>query len=191
MKRAMAVVLLAVLTAVVSGIEAASLEPQDKDASREEARRQEIARRLNAIAAGSIVRIERVDGEDVSAVLVKATPDAITIVLLDEPAVKSDTIPLNEIKQIETANRRVVRIEHTDGRSFNAILEDVTPNAITVTLLEGRNAKETIPFGEIKRIEEVRGHLLRNILIGVGVGVGLCTGYVYGYPQLIVIAQIE
>ena len=177
MKRAMAVVLIAVLTALVLGIDAASLAPQDKDASREEARRQEIAARLNEIAAGSIVRIERTDGLELSAVLVEATPDAITVVLLDGPAVRSEAIPLNQIKQIETANRRVVRVEHTDGRTFNAMLQDVTPNAITVTILEGKNrAKETIPLGEIKKIQEVRGHLLRNILIGVGVGVGVCTG---------------
>ena len=179
MKRVMAVVLLAALTAVASGIDAATLESQDRDASREAARRQAIAVRLNAIAAGSIVRIERTDGEEVSAVLVEATPDAITVVLLGEPAVKSEAIPLNEIKQIEAANRRVVRIEHADGRTFNAILEGVTPDAVTVTSLDGRNrAKETIPLGEIKKIEEVRGHLLRNILIGLGVGVGVCTGVV-------------
>lgn len=183
----MIVVLLAALTAVASGIDAASLAPQDRNASREEARRQEIAARLNEIAAGSIVRIERTDGEEVSAVLVEATPDAITVVLLDGPAVRSEAIPINEIKQIETANRRVVRIEHADGRTFNAMLEDVTPDAITVTHLEGQNrAKETIPLGEIKKIEEVRGHMLRNVLIGVGVAVGVCTGAV-----LIAIAQIE
>jgi hypothetical protein len=181
----MVVVLLGVLTAVVSGIDAASLAPQDKSASREETRRLEIAARLNEIAAGSIVRIERTDGEELSAVLVEATPDAITVVLLDGPAVRSEAIPLNEIKQIETANRRVVRVEHTDGRTFNAMLEDVTPDAITVTILEGTNrTKETIPLGEIKKIQEVRGHLLRNILIGVGVGVGVCTG-----AALIVVAS--
>ncbi|HVH27423.1 MAG TPA: hypothetical protein VM818_11705 [Vicinamibacterales bacterium] len=175
----MVVVLLAVLTAVVSGIDAASLAPQDKGASREETRRREIAARLNEIAAGSIIRIERTDGDELSAVLVEATADAITVVLLDGPVVRSEAIPLSEIKQIETANRRVVRVEHTDGRTFNAMLEDVTPDAITVTILEGKNrAKETIPLGEIRKIQEVRGHLLRNILIGVGVGVGVCTGAV-------------
>lgn len=59
------------------------------------------------------------------------------------------------------------------------MLQDVTPNAITVTILDGKNrATETIPLGEIKKIQEVGGHLLRNILIGVGVGVGVCTGVV-------------
>lgn len=124
MKRAMTVVLVAGPTAVASGINAASLAPQATDAPKEEARRQEVAARLNELAAGSIVRIER-----------------------------------------------------TDGTTFNALLERVTPAAITVTLLEkGNRTQETIPLGEIKKIEEVRGHLLRNVLIGVGIAVGVCTG---------------
>ena len=58
MKRAMAVVLVAVLTLVVSGIDAASSAPQDADTRTPQVRRQELAARLNDLAAGSIVRIE-------------------------------------------------------------------------------------------------------------------------------------
>jgi hypothetical protein len=74
---------------------------------------------------------------------------------------------------------RVVRIERAAGGRFNAVLEDLLPNAIVVTILEGQNRRrETIPFAEIRKIDEVRGHTLRNVLIGVGIVavlVGTCA----------------
>ena len=71
---------------------------------------------------------------------------------------------------------RVVRIERADGR-FNAVLEDVLPDAVVVTILERQNRRrETIPFAEIRKIDEVRGHALRNVLIGVGIGVAVLVG---------------
>jgi hypothetical protein len=178
-KRAMAVVLLAVLTGVVSGIDAASSAPQVTDPRKEQVRRQEVAARLNDLAAGSIVRIERTDGETLRAVLVTATSNVIMVVPLGGASVRSQTIPLGEIKEVEAGDRRVVRIERIDGRTFNALLESATPDAIIVTLLQEKNRpQETIPLGKIKQIEEVRGHALRNILIGIGIGVGVCTGIV-------------
>ena len=72
---------------------------------------------------------------------------------------------------------RVVRIERTDGTTSNALLEDVMPDAITVTILEKQNRRrETIPFAQIRKIDEVRGHKMRNVLIGVGIGVAVLVG---------------
>ena len=72
---------------------------------------------------------------------------------------------------------RVVKIERADGGKSTAILEDVLPDAIVVTILEGQNRRrETIPFAQIKKIDEVRGHALRNVLIGVGIGVAVLVG---------------
>jgi hypothetical protein len=72
---------------------------------------------------------------------------------------------------------RVVRIERADGATSNALLEDVLPVAIVVTLMEGPDRRrETIPFAEIRKIDEVRGHALRNVLIGVGIGVAVLVG---------------
>jgi hypothetical protein len=71
----------------------------------------------------------------------------------------------------------VVRIEKTDGTRFNAVLEDIAAGAVTVTTLTKENRRrETIPFAEIRRIDEVRGHALRNVLIGVGIGVAVLVG---------------
>ncbi len=72
---------------------------------------------------------------------------------------------------------RVVRIERADGRRSDAFLEDVLPDAIVVTILEGQDRRrETIPFAEVKKIDEVRGHALRNVLIGVGIGAAVLVG---------------
>jgi hypothetical protein len=72
---------------------------------------------------------------------------------------------------------RVVRIERTDGTRLNGLLESVGADAVTVSILERDNRRrETIPFAEIRRIDEVRGHALRNVLIGVGIGVAVLVG---------------
>jgi hypothetical protein len=73
--------------------------------------------------------------------------------------------------------KSVVKIERTDGTKLNAYLEEVTPDTITVAVLEkDSQRRETIPVADIKKIEEVRGHALRNVLIGVGIGVAVVFG---------------
>ena len=72
---------------------------------------------------------------------------------------------------------RVIRIERTDGTRVNAVLERVEADGLAVTILEKDNRRqETIPFAAIKKIDEVRGHALRNVLIGVGIGVAVLVG---------------
>ena len=177
MKRVMAIVLIAVLTAVVSGIDAASLGNEDQDARKEEARRQTITARINDIAVGSIVKIEETDGKKLSAAVVEATPDALTIIRLEGATVRTQTIASNSIKKIEVVRRRAVRIERIDGETFKAELESVTRESITVTPVSGKSrATETIAIGEIRSIEPMPNHLARNVLIGIGIFVGVCTG---------------
>jgi flagellar basal body-associated protein FliL len=90
----------------------------------------------------------------------------------------------SDVQQRDTqtrANRiginHVVRIERMDGTKFNALLEGVTADAITVVLLDTRDRRrETIRFTDIRKIDEVRGRALRNILIGVGIGAAVLVG---------------
>jgi hypothetical protein len=126
-KRALIVVLIAVLIGVASGINDASLALAQQAAPAGDAHQRQIASRVSAIGVNHVVRIERMDGS-----------------------------------------------------KSNALIEDVMPDSITVLLLAGPNRqREIIPFAQIKKIDEVRGHMLRNILIGVGVGfvvlVGACA----------------
>jgi len=73
--------------------------------------------------------------------------------------------------------KHIVRIDRVGGGRSNTLLEDVLPDAIVVTILDGQDRRrETIPFTEIRRISEVRGHALRNVLIGVGIGMAVLIG---------------
>ena len=65
----------------------------------------------------------------------------------------------------------VVEIEQTDETEFKAVLLDVTPDAITVSLLEepNRGKTVTIPISDIEDIEHVRGRALRTTLIVLGI----------------------
>ncbi len=123
MKRALVVIVVALLVASVSGINDASLALEQEAAQATGAHEREIASRVRKIGVNHVVRIERADG----------------------------------------------------GRS-NAVLEEVLPDAVVVNILEGQNfRRETIPFAEIRKIDEVRGHALRNVLIVVGILVGTCA----------------
>ena len=124
MKRALIVVLIAVLIAAVSGINDSSLALAQQSGPASDAHQRQIASRVNAIGVNHVVRIERMDGS-----------------------------------------------------KSNALIEDVMPDSITVLLLDGPDRqRETIPFAQIKKVDEVRGHKLRNILIGVGVGMAVLVG---------------
>jgi hypothetical protein len=65
----------------------------------------------------------------------------------------------------------VVEIERTDESELKAVLLGVTPDAITVSLLEepNRGTKVTISISDIEDIEQVRGRALRNTLIVLGI----------------------
>lgn len=124
MKRALVVIMVALLIASVSGVNDASLAVEQEAAQPSGAHEREIASRVSRIGIN-----------------------------------------------------RVVRIERADGSRSNALLEDVLPDAIVVTIMDGPDRRrETIPFAEISKIDEVRGHALRNVLIGVGIGVAVLVG---------------
>ena len=124
MKRALIVVLIAVLIAAVSGINDASIALAQQAAPAGDTHQRQIASRVSAIGVNHVVRIERMDGS-----------------------------------------------------KSNALIEDVMPDSVTVLILAGPDRqRETIPFAQIKKIDEVRGHKLRNILIGVGVGFAVLVG---------------
>jgi hypothetical protein len=71
----------------------------------------------------------------------------------------------------------VVRITQTDGRQFDAVLRDITADAVVVATLGGPNRQQTtISIDDIRRIERLRGHRLRNVLIVAGVSAAILVG---------------
>jgi hypothetical protein len=124
MKRIACVVLLALMTAAISGVNDASAARTEQSAQTADAHRQEIAAQLKRI-------------------------------------------PLNS----------VVRIDQTDGQRLDAALQDITADAVVVTILEGPNRQQTtIPIDDIRRIERLRGHTLRNVLIVAGISAAVLVG---------------
>ena len=110
---------------------------------------------------------------------VSGITDAPVALALEQAAAQTSGSHEREIasRAARIGVNHIVRIERVDGSRANALLEDVLPDAIVVTIIEGQNRRrETISFAEIKRIDEVRGHALRNVLIGVGIGVAVLVG---------------
>jgi hypothetical protein len=125
MRRALVVIIVALLIAVVSGISDTSLALEQQAAQASSKHDRDIAKRARKIGATHMVRIERVGG----------------------------------------------------GAS-EGVLEEVLSDAIVVTLNDGGGVRETIPFAEIKTLDELRpqgqSHARRNAWIFVAVLVGVC-----------------
>ena len=77
-----------------------------------------------------------------------------------------------------------IEIDPVRGEKFEAVLEDILPNAIIVRLTTGNYAvTRTIPLDEIQNLKKIRklnDHRTRNVIILVGVGavvvlVGACA----------------
>ena len=84
MKRVMAVLLLFALLTGISGVNEVSLGADQGEATTPKHRRK-IAERVAKIPPNSVVEIEQTDETEFKAVLLDATPDAITVSLLEEP----------------------------------------------------------------------------------------------------------
>lgn len=129
MRRALIVIIVALLIAVVSGISDTSLALEQQAAQASSKHDRDIAKRARKIGVTHMVRIERAAGGASEGVL-------------------------------------------------EGVLEEVLSDAIVVTLNDGGGVRETIPFAEIKKIDELRpqgqSHARRNAWIFVAVLVGAC-----------------
>jgi hypothetical protein len=105
MKRAVAVITLAVLMAALSGIEEVSLTPPAQASGQADARVQKIANSLQAIPVGSAIEIEPTKGKKFQALLEDVAPDAITVRVVSGASSLSRTIPLDEIKNLKKINK--------------------------------------------------------------------------------------
>lgn len=100
MKRALVVILIAVMIAAVIGVNDSSLAREQQTPATEEAHRIAIASRVQNIEVNRVVRIEKIDGSKIDAVLQEATRDAIAVMVLDGTDRRRETIPLSQIQKI-------------------------------------------------------------------------------------------
>jgi hypothetical protein len=116
-KRAAVVVVIALMIASVSGINEASvaqgfspvLAREQQTQSGAEKHQSEMAARAQRIGVNRVVRIERTDGTESNFLLEAILPDAITVVLLDGPDRRKETIPFTDITDIDEVRGRKLR----------------------------------------------------------------------------------
>ena len=99
MKRALIVIVVALLIASVSGVNDASLALEQEAAQATGAHEREIAARVSRIGVNRVVRIERADGSRSNAVLEDVLPDAIVVTILEGQDRRRETIPFAEIEK--------------------------------------------------------------------------------------------
>lgn len=109
MKRVATVLLIALLTAAISGLSDGSLARAEQREQKAEAHRQEIAAQLKDIPLNSVVEIELTDGETVNAILEEVTPDGITVMVLERDNRVRKTILIDDIEDIERVGGHKLR----------------------------------------------------------------------------------
>lgn len=109
MKRAIIVVMIALLIASLSGINEASLAREQQAQSAAEARQRELAARIQKIGVNRVVRIERTDGTESNFLVEAILPEAITVVLLDGVDRRRETIRFADIEEIDEVRGHKLR----------------------------------------------------------------------------------
>jgi hypothetical protein len=104
MRRVLAVALIAALTTMMLGIDAATWAGQDRDQQKREKQRAAVTKALGEMHRGSTATIERQTGEKLDVVIQEITPDAITVLRQQGDHVATETIPIAEIAKIRKAS---------------------------------------------------------------------------------------
>lgn len=113
MRRALTVVVIAVLTAMISGVNDTTWALQKQDTQTRDAHQKEIAARLAGIPIGSPIEVEPVRGPKFQALLEDVTADAITVRVAAANYAVTRTIPVDEIKTV----KRISRIGSSKART--------------------------------------------------------------------------
>ena len=111
MTRVMMVVLMAALTAYVSGVDNTTWAAEGlvQDTPQRVAHRQALVEQLQTMRAGTPIEVERANGDKIKAVFQSVTADAITIILPGGGRGVPQTIPLDEIRRIKKLGGHVAR----------------------------------------------------------------------------------
>jgi hypothetical protein len=111
MKRVMVVVLMAVITAYLSGVDNTTwaAEGVTQDTPQRVAHRQTLVEQLEKMKAGTPIEVERASGEKIKAVFQNVTADAITVILPGGGRGVPQTIALDEVKRIKRLGGHIAR----------------------------------------------------------------------------------
>ena len=111
MKRVMMVVLMAVLTAYVSGVDNATWAAEGlvQATPQRVAHRQELVEQLQTMKAGTPIEVERASGQKIKAVFQSVTADTITVLLPGGGQGVPQTIALDEITRVKPLGGHTAR----------------------------------------------------------------------------------
>ena len=110
MKRVMVVVLGGALTTLLLGINETSWAVPIRSVSQSEPQREQVVRRLATMRRGSTVEIEWNDGTKFYAVVQDIGPDEITVLLERDGRTVTETIAIDDIRNIgEVSPQKVAR----------------------------------------------------------------------------------
>jgi hypothetical protein len=111
MKRVLTVVLMAVLTAYVSGVDNTTWAAEGliQATPQRVAHRQELVEQLQTMKAGTPIEVERASGEKIKAVFQSVTADTITVILPGGGQGVPQTIALDEITRVKKLGGHTAR----------------------------------------------------------------------------------
>jgi len=99
-----------------------------------------------------------------------AAAPAATLAAADQ-SVSSHTAFFSTAFATALNGRQEVWITLSDGSQMKGRVTAVAPTGLTVTGISGQG--QTVPFGDITKIQKVSTRLRKNTLVGLGVGLGL------------------
>ena len=111
MKRVLMVVLMAGLTAYLSGVDNTTwaAESLAQDTPQRVAHRQALVDQLQTMKTGTPIEVERASGEKIKAVFQTVTADSVTVILPGGGRGVPQTIALDEIRRIKKLGGHVAR----------------------------------------------------------------------------------
>jgi flagellar basal body-associated protein FliL len=104
MRRALAIVLIAVLTTLMVGIDRTSWAGQGAEEKKREKQRTAVDRALGEMHRGTTATVEHRNGEKFDVVIQEITADTITVLREDRDRVVTATIPIADIARIKTTS---------------------------------------------------------------------------------------
>jgi uncharacterized membrane protein affecting hemolysin expression len=101
MRRALTVIVVAILTAVLSGIHDPSMAAEEQQAQLE-GHRQVIATQVQGLPVGTAVRIDMIDGRHLDGVIEQVNADSIVAIVSEGRQVSTQTVAFADIKRIQS-----------------------------------------------------------------------------------------
>jgi hypothetical protein len=110
MKRVLTVMLVAVLTTMMVGVDRTSWASQEADQKKREKQQAAVAKALRDMHRGTTATVERTNGEKIDVVIEEIRAQEIVVMRQQRDQVASETIPIADIAKIKKASLRKMSV---------------------------------------------------------------------------------